>query len=122
MDIKTVNSNLEYQVLDDRAVKLIIESGDVSLLSASVAALEGRQEQWHLGNETKLEINLDVGNELRGRRLRSISTVADLIGGANMTRISYTLSGGSGTQNFAAELPVANEQDIAIYRAEIKFI
>lgn len=121
MDIPTINTPpFTYEVLDRQRVKLIIESGDRSLLSASNAILEGTGEKWELEEDKdKLEIAFDVGKELRHKRLRVQSTVDDF-SGANMTRIVYTLSGGSqaGDEPFDDEYSATR----VIYNAEIRFI
>lgn len=121
--MKSVNTQSDYTVIDNNRVQLIIETGDAALLSAAVVALEGKGQIAKLEiNQSELVVDIGLGSDLKGKRLRSISMVADLIGGINMTRINYKLSGGVGEQNFDAELSVDNEQDVVIYQLQITFI
>jgi hypothetical protein len=121
--MKSVNTQSDYQVIDNSNVQLIIETGDAALLSASVVALEHKGEIARLqDNQNQLVVNVGKGSDLKGKRLRSISIVADLIGGINMTRINYKLSGGVGEQNFDAELSVEQPKDVVVYQLQITFI
>jgi hypothetical protein len=121
--MKSVNTQSNYQVIDNNDVQLIIETGDAALLSASIVYLEDKGEIARLQkDQSELVVNVGQGSDLKGKRLRSISMVADLIGGINMTRINYRLSGGVGEQIFDAELSVEQPKDVVVYQLQITFI
>lgn len=115
--MKVIDLIADYDVGSTKRVSLTIVIGN-SQIGGSVVKLGAKE----LADGQIKNLDLGIGNSLRGKKLKSKSVVADVNDRTNRTIITYRIKGGARDQEFVSSGTVDQDGDSIVYRALFNLI
>jgi hypothetical protein len=110
-EMKVIDLQSDYKVVDTRNVSLSIRIGDAQI-GSSIVFLEDKE----IGRGDIADLSLGKGSKIKNKRVKFKSVVTDVNDMTNKTSITYIFKGGVLDQSFSSNATVDENGDSIIYR------
>jgi hypothetical protein len=110
-EMKVVDLQSDYKVVDTRNVSLSIRIGDAQI-GSSIVFLDDKE----IGRGDVADLSLGKGSKIKNKSVKVKSVVTDVNDMTNKTSITYIFKGGVLDQSFSSNATVDENGDSIIYR------